>query len=100
MFQPPVNEDGSVAPSPSLEFTKVEDISCRLVSLTCLTNIIEEETKDDSTVSKIVLIKFLFLTAVIILALLCMSGNFKSLSNDYFLALDDEYDLTTYFDRK
>ena len=44
MFQPPVNEDGSVAPSPSLEFTKVEDISCRLVSLTCLTNIIEEET--------------------------------------------------------
>ena len=24
LFQPPVNEDGSVAPSPSLEFTKVE----------------------------------------------------------------------------
>ena len=24
LFQPPVSEDGSVAPSPSLEFTKVE----------------------------------------------------------------------------
>ena len=27
LFQPPVNEDGSVAPSPSLEFTKVENLS-------------------------------------------------------------------------
>ena len=33
LFQPPVNEDGSVAPSPSLEFTKVEKISIYLKTL-------------------------------------------------------------------
>ena len=37
LFQPPVNEDGSVAPSPSLEFTKVEKIPIHL--MTCIPDI-------------------------------------------------------------